>query len=78
MNFVFVAYAFGLHVNILKPFPEKNFTEERQLFNYRFSRERRTVENAFGILANRFKVYHMAIHMKPDKINQIVLASVTL
>lgn len=68
MNFVFVADdAFALHENILKPFPEKSLSKEQRIFNYRLSRARRTVENAFGILCNRFRVFHTAINMKPEK-----------
>ncbi|CAH1987872.1 unnamed protein product [Acanthoscelides obtectus] len=79
MNFVFVADdAFALNENILKPFPDRNLSKEQIIFNYRLSRARRTVENAFGILSNRFRVFHTAIPMKPEKVDKIVLAAVVL
>lgn len=79
VDFVFVADdAFPLHTNILKPYSHKNLMPDERIFNYRLSRARRTVENAFGILANRFRVFHTAINMKPEKINHIVLASCAL
>lgn len=79
MNFVFVSDdAFALHPNIIKPYSDKSLTHAERIFNYRLSRVRRTVENAFGILANRFRVFHTPINMKVDKIEWVVLASCAL
>lgn len=79
LNFVFVAdEAFALHENILKPYPQKNLSPEQRIFNYRLSRARRVVENAFGVLANRFRVFHTAIHMDPNKVDFVVLAACVL
>lgn len=79
MNFVFVADdAFALQENMLKPYSGTNLTNAERIFNYRLSRIRRTVENAFGILAKRFRVFHTAINMNPTKIDQVVLAACAL
>ncbi|XP_073533020.1 uncharacterized protein [Phyllobates terribilis] len=79
LNFVFVGdEAFPLHPNLIKPFPQKSLTQERRIFNYRLSRARHVVENAFGIMANRFRIFHTPINMKLTSIDSVVLACCTL
>jgi len=78
MNFVFVAdEVFALTENILKPLPRKDLTQEKQIFKYRLSRARQCVENAFGVLAARFLIFH-TIHMQPSKVDDIVMACAVL
>lgn len=66
--------AFALHVNLIKPYAQKGLTPAKQLFNYRLSAARVTVENAFGILATRFGVFQKAISLEPSKATLITMA----
>lgn len=79
LGFVFVAdEAFALHEHIMKPYAQRGLTHEKRIFNYRLSRARRIVENAFGILTNRFRILHTPINLRVDKIQLVVAASCIL
>lgn len=65
---VFVAdEIFPLTVNIMKPFARRGLSQDQLIFNYRQSRARRNVENAFGILAMRFRLLTHKILIQPQK-----------
>lgn len=49
--------AFPLKSYLLKPYSGTNLSTKQKIFNYRVSRARRIVENAFGILASRFRIF---------------------
>ena len=57
----------------MKPYSQKNLSHSRRIFNYRFSRARRTSENAFGILSNQFLVLSTRIHLKPEIASKVVM-----
>lgn len=61
-NFVFVGdEAFPLKHYLMRPYPRKNLNPQSKIFNYRLSRARRTVENAFGLLVSRFRIFEKPI-----------------
>jgi len=47
----------------MRPFPGAGATEEEKIYNYRLSRSRPCIENAFGILTQRWRIF-----FKPIKI----------
>ncbi|XP_068759068.1 uncharacterized protein [Montipora capricornis] len=70
--------AFPLSKNIMKPYPQRNLDKAKRIFNYRLSRARRVVENAFGILANRFRVFLTTIKLNDEKVVTLILAACCL
>jgi hypothetical protein len=70
--------AFPLRINLLRPYPGKSHRKPERIFNYRLSRARRVVENAFGIWAARFRIFHTTIHADLDLADLIVKGTVVL
>lgn len=66
--------AFQLSDHLLKPYSQAGLTDQQRIFNYRLSRARRIVENAFGILVSRFGILQRTIGLSPEKVQTIVLA----
>lgn len=67
--------AFPLEQHIMKPYPGQQSAISKRIFNYRLSRARRVSENAFGILASRFRIFKSAILTSPHRAKKIVLAT---
>lgn len=75
MPFVFVCdEAFQLLPNFMKPYNKQVLNDNRRIFNYRLSRARRIIENVFGILASRFKIFQKPIKLSPEKAKIVVMA----
>lgn len=72
--------AFPLKPYLLKPY--KNYrnplTIEEKIFNYRLSRARRIVENAFGILMSRFRVFDGKIDLNPSIVSKLIFAACSI
>ena len=60
------------------PYPGKNITEAQTVFNYRLSRARRVMENAFGIHAARWRISKESISAKVENVETYVLAVLCL
>lgn len=71
--------AFPLREYLLKPFSHHGtLTVKQRIFNYRISRARRIVENAFGIMVSRFRIFEKPIALSPEKADLIVKATCVL
>ena len=66
--------AFALKTWMMKPYSRRNLSQEERIFNYRLSRSRRVVENAFGILANRFQCLASNMRQNPETVQCIAKA----
>lgn len=76
--FVFIADdAFPLQTHIMKPYPGTHSKgSNKRVYNYRLSRGRRVVENAFGILSAVFRVLRKPMLLQPGKASEIIMACV--
>ena len=70
--------SFSLTRNLMKPYSNRGQTEEQRIFNYRLSPARRVSENAFGLLASRFRVLHSTFNVRPESAISIVHATLVL
>lgn len=70
--------AFKMSCHMMRPYPSRNLTIERKVFNYRFSRARCVIENAFGILVQRWRIFTKPIKMKLEKVESITAACICL
>ena len=70
--------AFALETNLMKPFPHRTALGDEKVFNYRLSRARRIVENAFCLLCARFRILLRTIELDVANVMQVVRACVAL
>ncbi|XP_022834883.1 protein ANTAGONIST OF LIKE HETEROCHROMATIN PROTEIN 1-like [Spodoptera litura] len=73
LPYVFVAdEAFALHYHLLRPFGGHQLDQLKRTFNYRLTRARRFVECAFGILSNKWRIFHRPMNVSIDLTVDIV------
>lgn len=70
--------AFPLSENLLRPYGGSNLIVEKKIFNYRLSRARRYIECAFGILANKWRIFHRPLNVDDDFAKHIIKACCVL
>lgn len=64
----------------LRPYSRRNLggDEAKKIFNYHLSRARRVVENSFGILAARGRIFLPYMEVQPDTAQEVILAAICL
>lgn len=65
---------FGMQTYLMRPYPGRTLPMRNRVFNYRHSRGRRVIENAFGILSNKWGILHRPINMAPEYAIDVVKA----
>lgn len=70
--------AFPLKSYLMKPYGGREISQECSIFNYRLSRARRVIENAFGILASRWRIFRHPITASIENVEKIVECAVCL
>lgn len=69
---------FGLKTWLQRPFSSRGLSEHQRVFNYRLSRARRMIENAFGVLRARWQIFGQHIIASVETVETITKAAVCL
>uniref|UniRef100_A0A1A7W9J8 DDE Tnp4 domain-containing protein n=1 Tax=Iconisemion striatum TaxID=60296 RepID=A0A1A7W9J8_9TELE len=70
--------SFPLKTYLMRPYPLHNLNHDKKIFNYRLSRARMVVENAFGILSSRWRIFLRKINLHPKHVDTLVMAACIL
>nr|XP_039270100.1 protein ALP1-like [Styela clava] len=70
--------AFPLQKHLMRPYPGRNLPIDEKVFNYRLSRARRVVENAFGIMSAKWRVFRRPMGVSPQNAELVVKAACCL
>lgn len=70
--------AFSLKPYIMRAYPGKKLNDQQRIFNYRLNSVRRIIENSFGLLSQRFRIFRTEIIAQREKVCQIVQTAICL
>jgi hypothetical protein len=70
--------AFSMTYKALRPYKGHFLSDTKNIFNYRLCRARRFVECAFGILTNKWRIFHRPLNVTKPLAKSIVKACVVL
>ena len=70
--------AFQMKEYMLKPYARTDRDIEKRVFDYRLSRARCIIENSFGIVAARFRIFRRPFNAQVETVCSITKAAVAL
>lgn len=70
--------AFPLKPYLMRPYPAQDRTHQKRIYSYRLSRARMVVENAFGILSSRWRIFLRRINLLPRHVDTLTVAACIL
>lgn len=76
--FIIADAAFPLEKNILKPYGGFNLSAMEAYYNNRLNSVRKVIENTFGILAQRWRIFFGPIQASPVNVDKYIKAAVVL
>lgn len=77
-HFIIADAAFPLKKNIQKPYGGQHLNEQQTYYNERLNSVRKVIENTFGILTQRWRIFLGPIHAQPESVDKFVKAAVVL
>ena len=63
---------------LMRPYLGKETLEEESVYNCRYSRARRTIQNAFGIITTRWRILNNPVNASVENIEKYVMAIMVL
>ncbi|XP_063950919.1 uncharacterized protein LOC129254223 [Lytechinus pictus] len=76
--FILADDAFGLRTFLMKPYGRRGLDRQQRIYNYKVSSGHRVVENAFGIMAQRWQVLLSTMQQAPSVVQDIIECCVCL
>ena len=70
--------AFAMKTWLMKPYSHQTQDPTERIYSYRLSRARRVVENAFGLLQMRWRVFNTTMQQRVDVCKKITLCACVL
>ena len=70
--------AFLLKRNMMRPYRGKNLRQAHSVYSYQLSRARRVIENSFGILDSRSKIFRRPMIATPEHVVTYSIAKLRL